>query len=41
MVVMGKNFVLNIESRGYIVVLYNCIGLKIIEVVEEYFDKNF
>lgn len=41
MVVMGKNLVLNIESCGYLVVLFNCIGVKIIVVVEEYLDKNF
>lgn len=36
---MGKNLVLNIESCGYKVVIFNWIGVKIEKVVKDYVDK--
>lgn len=41
MVVMGCNFVFNIEFCGYIVVIYNCSKEKIEDVIVCYFEKNF
>ncbi|QQV79534.1 hypothetical protein JG559_09685 [Enterococcus faecalis] len=41
MAVMGKKILLlNIESRGYTVALYNRTGSKTTEVVEEHPDKK-
>lgn len=39
---MGKNLVLNIESRGYFVLVYNCFFEKIEEFLKiEVEGKNF
>ena len=40
MAVMGKNLALNIESRGYIVGIYNRTGSKTEKVMEDHADKN-
>lgn len=40
MAVMGKNLALNIESRGYIVAIYNRTGSKTEKVVADHPDKN-
>ena len=41
MAVMGKNLALNVESRGYMVALFNRTTAKTEEVVAEHPDKNF
>lgn len=39
-VVMGCNFVFNIESCGYVVLVFNCSCEKIDELIVEFFGCN-